>query len=498
MMGYSVAELVFPAYRFWENDIDYALELAELGAGGFCLYGGTPEKIQELITAVRRVNPEMMFCADYEDGAGRWVAGSVELPSNMAIAASGDAGMAYQKGWHTGTTARALGVNLVLAPVADLAVRPDNPIVNTRAFSADPAKTAKFCSEFLRGLNAAGLPGCVKHFPGHGDTATDSHLGLPVIEKELAAFKAFDAAPFAALAEQADAVMPGHLLVRALDAENPASFSVAAIDGLLRTEMGFKGCVITDALSMKAVQNETDAAMKALAAGADILLVPQEPVALVKALNKAVKEERVPLPVMARALRNTAALRRRQSELAAAGPKLTGDENLRAREFNGLSARKCCAFAGSSVFSPLKAGDSVRVYETTPRRPPFFAGSMDPLSDEKGDSVFVKTLKWFGVTVLRHDAPGAEKTPFIAVSFSRPRAYAGSINLPERDTVLINAAAASGEKFFMLSFGSPFVFGALARKPDGALCAFCALDEYQAFCARVLMGMDKPAGTFDY
>ncbi|MDD4004518.1 MAG: glycoside hydrolase family 3 N-terminal domain-containing protein [Elusimicrobiaceae bacterium] len=497
-MGYSVAELVFPAFRFWENDTAYALELAELGAGGFCLYGGTPAKIRELVAAVRRVSPEVMFCADYEDGAGRWVSSCAELPSNMAIAASGDAELAYRKGWHTALAARALGVDCVLAPVADLAVRADNPIVNTRAFSAEPGKTALFCAEFLRGLNAGGVPGCVKHFPGHGDTGTDSHLGLPVIEKELAAFMASDAAPFAALARTADAVMPGHLLVRALDADNPASFSAAAIDGLLRGEMGFSGCVITDALSMKAVSDETQAALKALAAGADILLVPQEPVRLIKALNKALKEGGIPLGVMARAMRSLAGLRRRKKELQAAAPGLSGAQVSAAREFNAETARRCCAFAGPAEFEPLKSGDTLRVFETSPRKPPFFAGSQDPLADERGDSVFVKTLKWFGVNAVAHDAPCRERSPFCAVSFSRPRAYAGSINLSGRDIVIINNAAAGAERFFMVSFGSPFVFGSATRTPDCGICAFCAIDEYQAFCARVLLGMEKPAGSFEY
>ncbi len=497
-MGYSVAELVFPAYRFWENDTDYALELAELGAGGFCLYGGTPEKIQALVTAVRRASPDVIFCADYEDGAGRWVAGCPELPSNMAIGASDDAELAYQKGFHTAVSARELGVDWVFAPVADLADRPDSPIVNTRAFSASPEKTAVFCEAFLRGLNAGGVPGCVKHFPGHGDTGTDSHLNLPVIEKDLEAFRSHELVPFAKLARIADAVMPGHLLVPALDDKNPASFSVAAVEGLLRGELGFSGCVVTDALSMKAVYDEFSAALKALAAGADILLVPQDPVKLIKSLNKALKDGGIALPVMARAMRNLTGLRRRRKQLLETAPDINCEAIAAAREFAALTARKCCAFAGTAEFAPLKAGDTVRVFETRPRKPPFFAGSNDPLYDEKGDSVFVKTLRWFGVNVVAHNAPGAEKLPLCAVSFSRPRAFSGAINLSEADCRVINAAAQTAERFYMVSFGSPFVFRSAERRPDGAFCAFCALDEYQAFCARALMGLDKPSGTFEY
>ncbi|MFA6582730.1 MAG: glycoside hydrolase family 3 N-terminal domain-containing protein [Elusimicrobiaceae bacterium] len=495
-----IENIIFPAFRFWENDTDYAVRLARAGAGGFCLYGGTPEKIRELVKTVRAINPEILFCADYEDGAGRWVEGCAELPSNMAMGASGKNCAVYDKGYYTALQARNLGVDWVLAPVADLATRPDSPIVNTRAFSAVPEKAGELCLSLVKGLGDGGVLSCVKHFPGHGDTAVDSHMNLPVIHQDLNCLMEREVIPFSATFETVDAVMPGHLLVPALDGKNPASLSREIVSGFLRGKLGFKGCVVTDALSMNALEGGTRCAVDALLAGADILLVPGDPEKLCADLRVYFDEGKIPQEVSARALRNLAHLRRKGALLRENAPALRGDElnGPRVRGFVSSTAEMSCAFAFPDTFKPLERGDSVTFFETGLRKPPFFAGTAQRETANEGDSVFVATLREYGVKVKYISEPLDEPGIFCGVSFSRPRAFSGAINMSEKDSALINTVADRAERFFMVSFGSPFIFKSLSVQPDCGLCAFCALDEYQAFCARVLMGLEKPKGKFEY
>ena len=161
----------------------------------------------------------------------------------------------------------------MFAPVVDLANNSQNPIVNTRSFGEDPEQVTRLAGAFMQGLNKGGVLNCLKHFPGHGNTTTDSHLDLPVVPDSLSTLKKTALLPFQALLPLADSVMIGHLLVPALDEQNPASLSKTIVHDLLQQHMGFARCVCTDALLMKALGDEKAAALQALDAGAHILLV---------------------------------------------------------------------------------------------------------------------------------------------------------------------------------------------------------------------------------
>ncbi|MHB0995386.1 MAG: glycoside hydrolase family 3 N-terminal domain-containing protein, partial [Elusimicrobiales bacterium] len=287
----KLARLICPEYRFGTTDPDYALRLVELGVGGFCFYGGKAEEAFESSRALKAASETpLLIAADYENGPGQWVKGATELPTNMAIGASGSEHLARRKGGITALEAKALGVDWVFAPVVDLASRPDNPIVNVRSFGSDPALVTRLAGDFLSGLRSQGALSCLKHFPGHGGTAADSHRELPVLEKSLHELEESDLRPFAALAAQADAVMAGHLSVPSLDASAPASLSKEILGGLLRGRLRYPGLVLTDALNMKAIDDEGRAGVKAFLAGADLLLCPGDPFALHAALVRAAND----------------------------------------------------------------------------------------------------------------------------------------------------------------------------------------------------------------
>jgi beta-N-acetylhexosaminidase len=199
-------------------------------------------------------------------------------PGNLALGAAGDPALTRSVGLAMGAELAAAGINLDLAPVADVNSNPANPVIGVRSFGADPELVATHTVAMVEGLQAAGVAACVKHFPGHGDTTVDSHLALPVVDADRAALEPA-LAPFrAAIGAGVQSVMTAHILVPALD-RAPATLSRPILTGLLRGQLGFDGMVVTDALEMGAIAGSLgigEAAVRALAAGADAVCVGRD------------------------------------------------------------------------------------------------------------------------------------------------------------------------------------------------------------------------------
>ncbi len=478
----KLARLIHPAYWPGRTDHEEALRLAELGVGGFCFYAGSADETREAARSLKAsASSPLLISSDYEDGAAQRVSGATALPSNMAIGASGSEALARRKGEITALEARALGVDWVFAPVLDLATRPGNPIVNVRAFGACPAPAAVLGSAFISGVASQGALSCIKHFPGHGETETDSHLALPVVAAGRAALEERELKPFAALAGRADSVMVGHLSLPAVDPYNPASLSPEIIGGMLRRGLRYGGLVLTDALNMKALSQGGEAGVRAFLAGADVLLYPEEPRALLAALVEAAEDGRISEAAVDAALARQDALVRRlspfRSEPAPRGA-LRCPEHL---AFNAEAAPRCLAWAyGRGAFS-VKPGETVGYFEPLTRR-----------ADWKG-TAFVDGLEKLGVRVEPYQ-PGCGMKLAAGV-FSRPRAYSGSINMAEEENRALCAAVAGSASAAVLAFGSPFVLNGLAPRPAAALCAFCALDDFQRCAAGVLAGAAEASGV---
>jgi beta-N-acetylhexosaminidase len=210
------------------------------------------------------------------------------FPDAMAFAATGNPANAERFGAIVAEESRALGIHWNYFPVADVNVNPGNPIINTRSYGEDPALVGQFVAAFIRGARAHGMLATAKHFPGHGDTATDSHLGVPRVDADLARIQNVELAPFKqAIAAGVDAVMVAHLSVPALepDAHKVATTSEKVIDGLLRKQLGFQGAVVTDAMDMQGLTSlypptsgnpAGRAAVDAIKAGDDLLLLPSD------------------------------------------------------------------------------------------------------------------------------------------------------------------------------------------------------------------------------
>jgi beta-N-acetylhexosaminidase len=275
------------------------------GVGGVVLFSrdiGGPEQLAELTASLRAERPDLLIAVDEEGGdVTRLEAeeGS-SFPGNLALGAVDDVALTRRVGAAIGGELAAAGVNFDLAPVADVIVDPANPIVGVRSFGSDPALVSRHAAEFVEGVQSVGVAACAKHFPGHGESVADSHLELPSVETDRETLFARALPPFAAAVEAGvRAVMTAHIRFTALDVE-AATLSAKTI-GLLRSELGFRGLVITDALEMRAISGTVgleEGAVRALTAGADALclgadVAPEQVEAVRDAIARGVPEERL-------------------------------------------------------------------------------------------------------------------------------------------------------------------------------------------------------------
>ena len=297
----KAAQLVMPRIsgEYWASDaaaMDTALALVGDGVGGFIVGAGpSPYDIAEKLNTLQHAaNVPLLIAADLESGPGTRIRGGATFPGNMALGATDRELDAYEVGRVTALEGRAVGIHLDLAPVVDVNNNPHNPIINVRSFGEQPRRVAELGDAFIRGLREHGMLSTAKHFPGHGDTDTDSHIALPLITASRARLDSVELVPFrAAVRQGTDAVMTAHIALGQLGGAGspPATLSRFVLDTLLRRDLGFGGLVITDALNMGAIVSRygaAPAAVMALEAGADILLMPADPRAAIDAVVDAV------------------------------------------------------------------------------------------------------------------------------------------------------------------------------------------------------------------
>jgi len=251
--------------------------------GGVCFFKGSPVKQVILTNRLQQeTQTPLLITTDAEWGLGMRLDSAFSFPRQMALGAIGNDSLIYEMGRQIGRSCRRMGIHVNFAPVADINNNPENPVINFRSFGENRERVAVKSSWYMKGMQKEGLMAVAKHFPGHGDTGFDSHLTLPVISHSRQRLDSIELYPFRMLIrEGVKGVMVAHLHVPCLDtSENtPATLSSEVITGLLKGQLGFKGYVVTDALDMKGVTNyfkPGDIEVKALRAGNDILLMPQD------------------------------------------------------------------------------------------------------------------------------------------------------------------------------------------------------------------------------
>jgi beta-glucosidase len=278
--------------------------LQRLNLGGVILLGGSAAEISVRSQQLQNWSTVPLFIgADIEEGVGQRFAGATWFPPPMAIGAIASRNLdlatqyARQMGSIIAQEALAIGINWIYAPVADVNNNPDNPVINIRSFSDRPEIVGQLAAAFIEGAKPYPALTCAKHFPGHGDTAIDSHLDLPVVPHPVSRLIEVELPPFkSAIAAGVDSVMSAHLRIPAWDSERPATLSQTILTGQLRQQLGFTGLIVTDALIMGGVANYAppeEVFVMAVEAGADILLMPDDPEVAIESVYQAVRSGRI-------------------------------------------------------------------------------------------------------------------------------------------------------------------------------------------------------------
>lgn len=292
-------------YPQWEaNNQTLQQWLQELNLGGVILLGGSAVELKERSQQLQSWSQTpLLIAADIEEGVGQRFTGLTWFPPPMALGAIAENNLslacsyARQMGEITAQEAVSLGINWLLAPVVDVNNNPHNPVINIRAFSDRHKIVSQLITAFIEGARHQPILTTAKHFPGHGDTATDSHLDLPVINHNASRLEEIELAPFqTAIAAQVDSIMTAHLTIPVWDKNTPATLSAPILTGQLRQKLGFNGLIVTDALIMGGITkyaSPEEVAVMAVSAGVDILLMPTDPQITIEAIYQAVKSGRI-------------------------------------------------------------------------------------------------------------------------------------------------------------------------------------------------------------
>ncbi len=448
----------------------------------------------------------LLFGADFERGTAMRLDEGTSFPTAMALAAAGNPKDAYTMGKITALEARAVGIQWIYAPDSDVNNNPNNPIINTRSFGEEPQKVAEYVSEFVRGVQQSGGLATAKHFPGHGDTAADSHINLPVILADRARIESLELVPFrAAIAAGADSIMTGHLSIPALepDPNTPATLSSNILTGLLRDELGYQGLVITDAMDMGGITMRYapgDAAVRAFAAGADALLMPPVPDAAFDALKDAVKSGRISRERLDASVHR---ILEAKARLGLYKERLVDVNALNKRfglvtwqkEAQDISDRGVTLLRDTPHRLPLDGTKPTRALLVALYADPEpypgedlereLRSRVDTLTTLRADTRFVSADS------LKLPAPDMYDIAILAL-FVRVSDRKGNVDVPAEQAAFADKVYKNGKPVITVGFGSPYVIDHFSQA-ETWLAAFGISDVAQISVARALFG-EIPVG----
>lgn len=524
----AVAQLVFPWIpgSYLADDDPEFLELAgwvrDEGIGGVVISIGTPLAYADGLNALqRRARVPLLVTSDFEQGGpGMRIAHSYALPTllpqgggtsfppTMAFGALDEVETTERFGEATAREARAVGVHVIFSPVVDVNSNPENPIINTRAFGADPDRVSRQARAYIRGARRGGAMTVAKHFPGHGDTDVDSHLALPAVTADRARLDTLELVPFqAAIEEGVDGIMTAHVAVPGVLGEGalPATLSPEFMTGLLREEMGFGGVVWTDALRMGAITEAWgagEAAVLALEAGADVLVIPASVPGAIDAVVEAVEEGRIPRDRLDRSVRRVleakarADLHRERMVDVGAVRGIVGSAAHRGLA-EEVAARSLVLVRDRDELMPPSPGELTSVLSLT------WAASDDLVAGRALASTLDGLLP--GAVTHRRigpDTPAGELQEVEAQArdaqrvlvnaFIPVRAGAGTVALPEPLRDLLRTLEAD-VPVVLTSFGSPYLLSAVPEVGT-YLVAWGEREVMQRAAARALVGARELGG----
>lgn len=493
----------------------------EDGVGGLILSVGLPHSYAAKLNELQKLaRVPLLVTADMENGPGMRLAGVYSLPHLlpqgggtvfppvMALGAAGSDSLAFETGRILAAEARAVGVHLTFGPVLDVNSNPANPIINTRSFGEDPARVARLGAAYIRGARAGGLMTTAKHFPGHGDTETDSHIDLPVIPADRARLDSVELVPFReAVRAGIDGVMVAHIAVTGVEGEDapPASVSKHFVTDVLRGDLGFGGLVFTDAMTMGGVAlryGATEPLVLAVEAGADVLLMPRDVAEAVGTVVGAVESGRIPEARIDHSVRRILEAKaraglpgqRRVSLEAVAGWVGTRSHRAVAEE---VARRSITLARDERGLVPLPAGARRVLSVTYAETANLTAGrafdreleasgaqvSSARVDDRTPDAEF---------EALRRRADSADV--IVASAYVVPRENRGTVSAQGGFSGFVEALSAAGKPVVAVTFGNPYLLSAYPSVP-AYLLAWGGGEASQRAAARALAGRAEITGT---
>jgi beta-N-acetylhexosaminidase len=431
--------------------------------------------------------------------------GATQFPSLMAIGAAGDERLAYEMGRITAIEARAVGIHVPFAPVLDVNNNPENPIINVRSFGESPTEVSRMGIAFIRGVQENGAIATGKHFPGHGDTDIDSHLALPVIRHDRARMDSVELRPFqAAINAGMGAVMTAHISVPSLNGgvREPSTLSPMVLTSILRDQMGFDGIVFTDAMDMSAIARQHsagEAAVRAIEAGADVILMPPDVAGAVEGIVDAVRsgrlsEERIDASVL-RILETKETLglhAERFVPLDRVGSLVGIPEHTAVAD--QIAEQSITLLQNRNDLLPLRGTPTASVLSVSFRRD----------SDLLAARYFNRTLRETYPRLVSVDVDSDAREEDYRRVLSRVRgqdlvvvstysSYAGAVDALEELADFIDDVRATGVPHVVISFGNPYLIANFPQT-QAYMLAWNGSEASQRAAARALVGQFDIAG----
>jgi beta-N-acetylhexosaminidase len=492
---------------FYNSRDEYIRDLMQLASeekvGGFILFAGDVYETAYLINSLQnKADTPLLIASDLERGLGNQIEGATLFPPLMSIGAADSEELAYKMGKITAVEARAIGIHMTYAPVVDVNINPDNPIINVRSLGEDPERVGELAAAFIKGCQENGLIATAKHFPGHGDTDLDSHSVLPIIAGDRQRLEQVELYPFKkAIEAGVKAVMTAHLRVPALDpaADMPATLSETIMTGLLREELGFKGLIVTDAMDMGGIVNlysQEEAAVMAVNAGVDMVLIPPEPRKVIRALKEAVEQGQIPEErintSVGRILNAKASLGLHRKPLV--------DIDALDKIIGAPASKQAAEEAFVRSITLIKNEEDVLPLEDRGKKIMVFSLSSDPGGYFAGQT-FVNEVKsrclnasefyadaFTGKEYLLEGFLAACEADVILIAlFSRLRAWKGSVGLNEEHIRLIKYLASGPIPIVVVSFGSPYFYNQFPEV-TAYMCAYRHADQAQIAAVKAIFG----------
>ncbi|HXG84358.1 MAG TPA: glycoside hydrolase family 3 N-terminal domain-containing protein [Pyrinomonadaceae bacterium] len=508
-----------PEYKELERQI------VENKVGGITVFvGGVYETVHLVNRMQEAAKIPLLISADFETGVGMRFDETINFPWNMAIAATGNIDFARRQGEITAREARALGVQWNFAPTSDVNNNADNPVINVRSYGENSEEVARFASAFMSGLQSQNVLATAKHFPGHGDTAVDSHRGLPIINLPKSRLEQIELVPFKSLIDNGvGSIMIAHISLPQIDptevkplkesikasytesevvsqnATIPSTLSPVVVSGMLRKELGFDGLIVTDAMDMSGLTiyfNQDEAAVRAVLAGADVILKPANTDAAIRGIKEAVASGRIsqerlnesarkvlawkyqlglteqkitPIEQIDRIVSNPQT-RQLSDEIASAAMTLVKDEGKTLPLSKGRKAVVLCITNGEDRFS---AGNT-------------FAGELRRLGLNTERIVIDERSTAKEVQEAIEKAKNAEIV--VAGLFGRVRSGAkNSVGLPETGAQVLKTVLRNNPNTINVSFGNPYLLRGFPEMKTYAV-AYGDMTSLQRAAARALMG----------